>query len=505
MKNEAGVQRDYTHSIFKLDVRTIRNNAHKPWAPGSVSGQTASCFAIDKKGHLLTNAHCVEQANAILVTMLGQTYPAKVIGVDHVCDLALLKIDSDDFKQHVEPLPLGEVDQKHIKVDLIGYGCPTLTEAMSQGVVKSFLMQKTCDLSPTKLLTGLTDALVNQGNSGCPVIAHDTGAVVGVATAIVRNEDIDGITFFMPLQVIHAFLEKAFSPKYTPFPYLEITTQPLFDPNLCKQLGLKRGQSGIRVIKPGAHSDLQVGDVILKADGHTLHANGTISSFPKLTHELAWEYLITRHKVGETLKLEILRDKQQQTHEITLKQTDFNPNLTRVRTKLPRYHIHHALVFLEVNHAYLATQKGEAIEHLSHPTFGDINSWVRKHPKERPVIIADILSTPQTQLYLQNPLTTPLVKSINGRKILGLNSLISVLEKQKGPLNITLMDNTLLCIPKLTARENTQAMLAHAYQLPPSFLAKRESELSYAEKLVQTDEQGLDDGARPGKKRRVPS
>ena len=148
---------------------------------------------IDPDGFILTNDHVLSDARRIQVTLTdGETYDAKVVGRDPFTDLAVIKIDGEDFPW----LPFGDSQMLRVgdPVIAIGHalaleGSPTVTS----GVISA--LDRTVRLSPTEpALQGLvqTDASINPGNSGGPLL-NLTGEVIGINTAI--DSQIPGIGF----------------------------------------------------------------------------------------------------------------------------------------------------------------------------------------------------------------------------------------------------------------------------------------------------------------------
>src|SRR2546422_3249284 len=158
-----------------------------------------SGVVIERDGHLLTNAHVVDGAASVSVTLdSGARTPARVLGMDTVTDLALLRIETPS------PVPvarLGDSSALHVGDEVVAIGNPMgLEQTMTRGIVSGL----------NRILPGLaeqpmiqTDAPINPGNSGGPLVDR-CGAVVGINTFI--SEEANSIGFALPINAGKAIL-----------------------------------------------------------------------------------------------------------------------------------------------------------------------------------------------------------------------------------------------------------------------------------------------------------
>jgi serine protease Do len=154
---------------------------------------------IDKDGQILTNAHVVDGAASLTVTLdSGNKAPARILGLDPVLDIALLRVDS------VNALPAARLgDSGAVKVgdEVVAIGNPIgLDQTMTRGIVSGL----------NRLLPGIsdepmiqTDAPINPGNSGGPLVDR-CASVVGINTLI--SEDAQSIGFAVPINAAKAIL-----------------------------------------------------------------------------------------------------------------------------------------------------------------------------------------------------------------------------------------------------------------------------------------------------------
>jgi S1-C subfamily serine protease len=159
-----------------------------------------SGFVIDKDGHLLTNAHVVDGAASLRVTLDSrEKVAARVVGLDPVLDLALLRIET---KVAVTTARLGDSATIRVGDEVVAIGNPLgLDQTMTRGIVSGV----------NRILPGVsdqpmiqTDAPINPGNSGGPLVDR-CGAVVGINTFI--SEDAQSIGFAVPVNAARAVLK----------------------------------------------------------------------------------------------------------------------------------------------------------------------------------------------------------------------------------------------------------------------------------------------------------
>src|SRR6266581_6329537 len=156
---------------------------------------------IDRDGQVLTNAHVVDAAASIAVTLdNGAKVGAKVLGLDTVLDLALLRVDASD---PLPPARLGDSATAKVGDEVVAIGSPVgLDQTMTRGIVSGL----------NRLLPGVsdepmiqTDAPINPGNWGGPLVDR-CGAVVGINTLI--SQDAQSIGFAVPINAVKSVLRE---------------------------------------------------------------------------------------------------------------------------------------------------------------------------------------------------------------------------------------------------------------------------------------------------------
>lgn len=163
---------------------------------GHVRGM-GSGVLIDKEGHILTNNHVVADADALIVrTNDDRVFKAKVIGTDPKTDLAVIRIDGDRLK----PASLGNSDQLRVGQWVMAAGSPFgLQRSVTAGIISAVGRGSMGITDYGDFIQ--TDAAVNQGNSGGPLIDLE-GRVIGINTAIASSSGgSNGIGFTIPVNL----------------------------------------------------------------------------------------------------------------------------------------------------------------------------------------------------------------------------------------------------------------------------------------------------------------
>jgi serine protease Do len=180
-----------------VSIQAMKINKAKPQR--RFETVVGSGVIIDKDGQILTNAHVVDGAASLTVTLdSGTKSTARILGLDPVLDIALLRVDNG------APLPAARLgDSSAVKVgeEVVAIGNPIgLDQTMTRGIVSGL----------NRLLPGVsdepmiqTDAPINPGNSGGPLVDR-CGGVVGINTLI--SEDAQSIGFAVPINAAKAIL-----------------------------------------------------------------------------------------------------------------------------------------------------------------------------------------------------------------------------------------------------------------------------------------------------------
>jgi Do/DeqQ family serine protease len=268
---------------------------------------------VDKEGYILTNNHVVEDADKIKIRLNdGREFTATLKGRDSRTDLAVLHIKAKDLPVAT----LGDSDKLEVGEWAIAIGSPFgLEHTVTVGVISA--------KGRSGLGTGTyedfiqTDASINPGNSGGPLINID-GEVVGINAMIIQPGT--GIGFAIPINMAKQILSDLIKEGKVVRPWLGISVQDL-TPEMAEQFQVKE-KEGVLVAQvhqgTGAEkAGLASGDIIKSVDDKAI----------KNTTELIKE--IQKKKVGQKLKLSVVRDGKAMTIEVTTSAMPDKPEALR--------------------------------------------------------------------------------------------------------------------------------------------------------------------------------
>ena len=329
-------------------------NYASPWQNGQDFNSTATGFIIDGN-RIITNAHAVLNEKFLQVRKEGDSrkYKANVKFISEEYDLAMIDVEDKAFFNGTTTLKLGALPK--IEDSLTVYGYPLGGDKLSttRGIV-SRMEHNTYTLTNQKFLIGQTDAAINSGNSGGPVLSN--GRVVGVAFAGLTQAD--NIGYFIPVNILNNFLDDIKDGNYDGPPKLGIQWAKLESTSQRKMLGLKNDSKGIIIKKVFQNSPfngvLKRNDVLLKLDGKDIESDGTVE-FRK-NEKTDFNFVNQEKKYGENLSYEIIRDKKTKTGQVKLEKKDIKYTVvTEVTIETPpSYMVYGGLLFEPLTSNYMA-------------------------------------------------------------------------------------------------------------------------------------------------------
>lgn len=273
-----------------------------------LSGQ-GSGFIVDGEGYILTNAHVVDQADSVTVTLKdGRRFDGVVEGADEVTDLAVVKIDAGTSALPVAPL--GDSNQVEVGDWAIAVGNPLgLDNTVTLGIVSTLKRSSATVGIPDKRLDFIqTDAAINPGNSGGPLL-NAAGEVIGINTAI--RADAMGIGFAIPINKAKSIQDQLARGEHIAHPYLGVQIADLTpgmakrnnsDPNAAMLVPEVEGVLVIRVLPdtPAAAAGLRRGDVVIQIDDQALTTANQLQSY------------VDQASIGQRLRVKVRRGDQTQ-------------------------------------------------------------------------------------------------------------------------------------------------------------------------------------------------
>ncbi len=286
---------------------------------------SGSGFVIDMDGHIVTNAHVVENADLVEVTFsyANLIVEAELIGIDPYSDLAVIKVDVDAAQ--LVPLELGDSSALQVGQRVIAIGNPFgLAGTMTVGIVSALgrtlpsqVIQDGGRFSNPEIIQ--TDAAINPGNSGGPLI-DIYGRVIGVNSAIHSMTGANtGIGFAIPVNTLHRIVPQLIEEGVYHYPYLGISSFTYFTvAKLADYLDLPvRYGVLISEVTPGtaaAEAGLQGGDHEMEIEGVKIMVGGdiiiAIDGYEVQNYDDFIAYLVRETEVGQEVVLTIVRDEE---------------------------------------------------------------------------------------------------------------------------------------------------------------------------------------------------
>ncbi|MCW2927694.1 MAG: hypothetical protein JWM86_1662 [Thermoleophilia bacterium] len=326
------IYRNVSPAVVHIDARSTKVSAGFLGIPQEQeSTGTGSGFVIDTKGHIVTNAHVIEDAQDLSVSFGqdGAKVKAKLVGEDRSSDIAVIKIDPDaDVLEGTEltVAKFGDSTKLQVGDPVIAIGNPfSLDRTLTTGVV-SALQREIPSLNDFQISDVIqTDAAVNPGNSGGPLL-DARGRVIGVNSQIqTKSGGFDGIAFAVPSERVQSVVEQLIKDGKVEYAWLGLAGGQI-TPELVKQYDLDVDQ-GVLVgqVTPGSPADkagIKGGREVrdLSSGESRTEGGDIITSFDgtKLTsmHELA--ALVDSHKPGDEVEVEYLHDGKEKSTKIKL-------------------------------------------------------------------------------------------------------------------------------------------------------------------------------------------
>ncbi len=263
---------------------------------------TGSGFIISADGRLITNAHVVQGADTVTVTLKdGRIFKGKVLGFDPVTDVAAVKIDGTELPT----VALGNSANLVPGEWAIAIGNPLgLDNTVTAGIISATGRSSSeVGIADRRVRFIQTDAAINPGNSGGPLL-NDQGEVIGINTAIRANAQ--GLGFAIPIETGQRIAQQLFETGKAQHPYLGVQMVDLTvdtrerlkqDPNIKFLVTAERGVLIIQAIPkaPAAVAGIKSGDVVLKVN------NVDVNSASEVQDQ------IEKTQIGESVAIEVQR------------------------------------------------------------------------------------------------------------------------------------------------------------------------------------------------------
>ncbi|MFC5450608.1 S1C family serine protease [Paenibacillus aestuarii] len=269
------------------------------------------------KVRIATNSHVVENGNQFeIVNFQGEHRPATLVGRDRITDLAVLEADGKDIKVIAE---FGDSDQLRTGETAIAVGNPLglgFSPTVTQGIISS--PKRTIPVSLTRdggdydweMDVIQTDAAINQGNSGGPLVNIE-GKVIGINSMKISDTGVEGLGFAIPINSVKPVMETLIKDHKIKRPLIGVSTQELqaFSGTDVLKLpaDVKTGVIVFDVSGPAKDAGLKAQDVIVQLDDRKI--DSTIS---------LRKYLYNEKKIGDKVSVVYYRGGKKLTTTVTL-------------------------------------------------------------------------------------------------------------------------------------------------------------------------------------------
>lgn len=286
---------DLFYEFFGIRQREIAREVEVP--------AIASGFIVRSDGYVLTNNHVVEGAKEIVVTLAdGRKFNGKIMGRDSRNDLAIVKIEA----KNLPAVQLGDSDAIRPGDFAIAIGNPYgLQHTVTAGIISGLARSLDGDPSEAGIYIQ-TDAAINRGNSGGPLINID-GKVVGINTAIIAQAQ--GLGFAIPVNVAKSVMDDLISGKKLTYPWIGVQLQDLTS-ELAEYFELREKYGAVVAYvypdSPAEKAGLQGGDIILK------FGTTEIKNITMLQEE------VRKRKAGDKVVIQVWRNKTYMLITVTL-------------------------------------------------------------------------------------------------------------------------------------------------------------------------------------------
>ncbi|MBQ6622413.1 MAG: trypsin-like peptidase domain-containing protein [Mogibacterium sp.] len=262
---------------------------------GSTESEAAGSGVIVRdNGYIVTNYHVIEDAHAINVTLHnGEEYSAQVVGIDQQNDLAVLKIDGDDF----DPVTYGNSDDLDVGDLTVAIGNPLgqLGGTATSGIISA--LDRKLDLDGKQLNLLQTDSAINPGNSGGGLF-DENGKLIGIVVAKSSGTGIEGLGFAIPINTAAPIIDDLIeNGKISNRPAAGIKIYEVTEDRLetfgVDAPGVYIGEvNGTNAKKAG----LQEGDRIIAFEGERIESSAAVVA------------AIQQHKIGDEVTFTVMRN-----------------------------------------------------------------------------------------------------------------------------------------------------------------------------------------------------
>jgi len=307
---------------YKGVVEITVTGASSGFGPSGTQQAQGSGFVLDEDGHVVTNQHVVDGAQSISVTFWnGDSYDARLVGADPSTDVAVIEVDAP--ASLLEPLSLGDSSDVAVGDPVVAIGSPfgldlTLTTGVVSGLHRT--MQAPNGYTINNAIQ--TDAAINHGNSGGPLIDAQ-GQVIGVSAQIESESGgNDGVGFAVPADTVTSIVAQLIEDGNVQHAYLGVSLETI-PATAAEELGLSVGVevAEVRTGSPAAEAGVSGATGTRTVDGREYPTGGDVITAIDGDEVATAEELqaaIDVRNPGEAVELTYVRDGETKTVSVEL-------------------------------------------------------------------------------------------------------------------------------------------------------------------------------------------
>lgn len=269
----------------------------------------------DKYGYIITNHHVIDNATSVKVTdTKNKTIDAKILGSDEYADIAVLRIDK---KEVLKTCKIGDSTELELGDTLFTVGSPLGIEyigTVTKGILSGTAREVEVDLSSggSFIMEVLqTDAAISPGNSGGP-LCNINGEVIGVNSLKIVDENVEGMGFAIPIEIVMGLVERLEKGEEIVRPYFGVSLIEINDEWNLYRNDIRVSDDinqGIVIASveegtPASNNGFEKGDVIVEVEGI------------KVKSVAHFRYLIYKYEVGDTVEIKYYRDNEYKTKKV---------------------------------------------------------------------------------------------------------------------------------------------------------------------------------------------
>ena len=304
-----------------VEITSTLNQPSPMGGEQQASGQ-GSGFVFDADGHIVTNHHVVDGAQSVSVRFWdGSTYDATVVGTDPSTDLAVIKVDAPS--DVLIPLTLGDSASLSVGETVVAIGSPFgLEGTLTSGIVSALNREMTSPNNFTISNSIQTDAAINHGNSGGPLL-NAAGEVVGVNTQIKSDSGgSDGVGFAIPSSTVSSIVPQIISSGSVEHAYLGVGVATLSE-SVASELGVPTGAmvTEVRQGAPAAEAGLRAASGSEMVNGQSYPTGGDVITAvdgTAITDGASLQSAIDAKRPGDSVSITYTRDGTSTTVQVSL-------------------------------------------------------------------------------------------------------------------------------------------------------------------------------------------